>query len=136
MKRCCGDYTAMNFFLKVTVPILLFFTTVVAALGGEANVIEARAVQNSMGTWTIFATVKHADEGWDHYADKWEVLGPDGEIIATRTLLHPHVGEQPFTRSLGGILLPESITQIRIRAHDLVHGYGGAEFEIILGNGQ
>ena len=47
-----------------------------------------------------------ADSGWDHYANRWEVLEPEGQVIATRTLLHPHVDEQPFTRSLSGIHIP------------------------------
>ena len=42
-------------------------------------------------------TVQHADTGWDHYADAWEVLAPDGTVLGTRTLLHPHTDEQPFT---------------------------------------
>ena len=37
--------------------------------------------------------------GWEHYANKWDVVGPDDTILGTRVLLHPHVNEQPFTRS-------------------------------------
>jgi hypothetical protein len=40
-------------------------------------------------------TVRHADEGWEHYADCWEVLTLDGEVLATRELAHPHDNEQP-----------------------------------------
>jgi hypothetical protein len=72
-------------------------------------------------------TVKHDDEGWDHYADRWEVLGPDGEVLGTRVLYHPHVGEQPFTRSLGGVEVPEGVEKVVVRARDSVHGYGGKD---------
>ena len=51
----------------------------------------------------------------------------DGEILATRILRHPHVEEQPFTRSLDKVELPEGSTSVRIRAGDSVHGLGGAE---------
>ena len=27
-------------------------------------------------------TVRHADTGWDHYADKWDVVAPDGAVLA------------------------------------------------------
>jgi hypothetical protein len=50
----------------------------------------------------------------------------------TRLLLHPHENEQPFTRSQSGILIPEEITQVIIRAHDLIDGYGGQEVTIDL----
>ena len=72
----------------------------------------------------VQATLRHADEGWDHYANRWEVLAPDGGVLATRTLRHPHVDEQPFTRALRGVHIPADVTRVRIRAHDSVHGYG------------
>ena len=72
-------------------------------------------------------TVRHADAGWSHYANAWEVLTPDGALIATRVLEHPHVAEQPFTRELRGVAIPPGVTRVRIRARDSVHGYGGRE---------
>lgn len=77
-------------------------------------------------------TLRHADTGWDHYADAWEVLAPDGAVLGRRVLAHPHVNEQPFTRSLGGVRVPAGIDRVRIRAHDSVHGYGGREMEVAL----
>lgn len=92
-----------------------------------ANVISVRALLQADGDWTFDVTVQHEDTGWEHYADLWEVLAMDGEVFATRVLTHPHVEEQPFTRSQSGIVIPEGVTQVRVRAHDLVHGYGGRE---------
>lgn len=84
------------------------------------------------GGYRFDVTLRHADTGWDHYADAWEVLGPDGTVLAKRVLLHPHVDEQPFTRSLAGVKIPAGIARVRIRAHDSVHGYGGREMEVAL----
>ncbi len=100
-----------------------------AALAGEADVIAARAYPGSDG-WTFQVTLRHADSGWDHYADAWEILAPDGRIIARRTLYHPHVTEQPFTRSLSHVEVPEGTSHVTIRAHDKVHGYGGRTLEL------
>ena len=94
--------------------------------------VAATATQQSSGTYSFSVTVQHADTGWDHYADAWDVVGPDGKIIATRTLYHPHVNEQPFTRSLGNVTIPDGVTQVTLRAHDSVHGYGGAEITLDL----
>lgn len=121
----------------------LAHTTLVAAMlaaglnpistsAGEADVIDATARRAANGTWTISATLRHDDEGWDHYADRWDVLTPDGRVVATRKLLHPHENEQPFTRSLSDVEIPESLKAVRIRAHDSVHGHGGLEFELTL----
>jgi hypothetical protein len=102
------------------------------ALAGEADVLEARAIAEGGGSYRFEVTVAHADEGWDHYADRWDVLGPDGEILATRPLAHPHVEEQPFTRSLSGVSIPEGVSEVTVRAHDNVHGYGGREADVRL----
>lgn len=97
----------------------------VTALAGPADVLAAEA-RPSGGTWSFDVTVQHADSGWDHYADAWRVVGPDGTVYGTRTLLHPHVDEQPFTRSLGGVEIPAGVAEITVEAHDSVHGWGGA----------
>ena len=101
------------------------------ALSGPANVLKVEA-RPSGGAWSFDVTVEHADTGWEHYADAWRVVGPDGTVYGTRTLLHPHVGEQPFTRSLSGVKIPEGVQEVTVEAHDLVHGWGGAAGEVRL----
>lgn len=102
------------------------------ALAGEADVVSATATPTGGDTWRIEATVRHADEGWDHYANAFEVLDPQGLVLGVRELLHPHVNEQPFTRSLSGVVIPPETAFITIRAKDSVHEYGGTEFRIDL----
>ena len=94
---------------------------------GQADVLKAAIERTAPGVFDISVTLRHADSGWDHYANRWEVIGPQGQVLATRTLLHPHIHEQPFTRSLSGVHIPFEDTWVKIRAHDLVHGYGGRE---------
>ena len=84
------------------------------------------SMQKSGASWRFSVTLEHPDTGWDHYADGWRVLGPDGTEIGYRKLLHPHVNEQPFTRSLSGIDIPEGATHLTIVPHDSVHGAGPA----------
>ncbi|MGF1544030.1 MAG: hypothetical protein ACFB00_05970 [Parvularculaceae bacterium] len=118
--------------LKSFVAIVALSGVAGAASAGEVDVIDATARQAGDGSWTISATLRHGDEGWDHYANRWEVVGPDGEVIAVRELAHPHVNEQPFTRSLGGVRVPDGVDKVTIRANDSVHGGGGGEFELVL----
>ncbi len=103
------------------------------ALAGEADVVAVDATQIG-GTWRFDVTIRHADEGWDHYADQWRVLGPDGTVFGTRELAHPHVDEQPFTRSLSGVAIPPGVHTVTIVARDSVHGQGGATMSVDLGN--
>ncbi len=94
------------------------------ALAGKADVLDATIESTGDATWRVEATVRHADEGWDHYADAWQVVGPDGGVLATRELHHPHESEQPFTRALTGVRIPEAVERIEVRARDSVHGHG------------
>ncbi len=102
------------------------------AFAGEADVLKATARQSSDGAWTVSATVRHDDTGWDHYADAFQVLTPEGRELGIRVLLHPHETEQPFTRSLSGIAIPKDVDEIVVRARDKVHGYGGKEARVKL----
>ncbi len=98
----------------------------------DAPVVEnARAVKSGAG-WTFSVTLSHPDSGWDHYADGWEVLAPDGTSLGLRVLVHPHVDEQPFTRSLSGVTLPEGLTRVLIRARCLTDGWSDRVFVLDL----
>ncbi|MEL6962418.1 MAG: hypothetical protein AAFO01_06650 [Pseudomonadota bacterium] len=101
-------------------------------IAGEADVVGVEVRKESAGTYRFDVTVAHGDEGWDHYADAWDVVAPDGTVLGTRVLLHPHENEQPFTRSLSGVVIPEGITEVTLRAKDSVHEYGGLEMQAIL----
>ena len=102
-----------------------------ALAAGDAEVVDARATQSG-GTWRFDVAVRHPDTGWDHYADKWEVMAPDGTVLGTRVLLHPHETEQPFTRSLSGVEIPDDVEEVLIRAHDNVDGDGATIFRLRL----
>ena len=97
---------------------------------GKADVVDVKVSCPSSCTFNV--TVKHADQGWKHYADQWDVLAPDGTVLGTRVLYHPHVNEQPFTRSLSGVKIPRSVNQVLLRAKDSKHGWGGIEMKVEL----
>lgn len=118
----------------VTGLALLGASAAMPAAAGEVAVVAATATRHG-AVWRFDVTVAHADRGWDHYADRWDVLAPDGTLLGSRTLLHPHVDEQPFTRSLDDVTIPPGVTAVVIRAHDKVHGPGGREFTLDLPSG-
>lgn len=103
-----------------------------SAMAGEADVLSATARRSATGLYAFEVTIHHDDQGWNHYADRFEILTPQGRLLATRMLLHPHVDEQPFTRSQTDVSIPSHEAQVRIRAHDSAHGYGGRELTLDL----
>ncbi len=112
--------------------LALFAAVCLPAVAGDADVSDVDVSCNSDSICSFDVTVKHDDEGWEHYANKWEVLSPDGEILATRELAHPHDDEQPFTRSLVNVRIPIDLNEVVVRAHDLIHEYGGKEIVVKL----
>lgn len=119
----------MKFIILILSVILLIGVT---AYADEADVVVVNVKMTAKDTFSFDVTVRHADEGWKHYADKWDVVAPDGTVLGTRTLYHPHVDEQPFTRSLSGVKISESIKEVTIRAHDSVHKYGGKTMTVVI----
>lgn len=91
----------------------------------DPAVIENVELRRSGNSWTVSVTLSHPDTGWDHYADGWRVLSPTGEELGLRVLHHPHVEEQPFTRSLSGVEIPETLQEIQIEARDSQDGWSG-----------
>ncbi|WP_426416469.1 hypothetical protein [Aestuariirhabdus sp. LZHN29] len=100
------------------------------ANANEPTPIKATIVSQGSGFYTISVSVRHGDEGWDHYADRWEVIDSEGNVLATRLLQHPHVDEQPFTRSLSALRLPPTLDAVIIRVHDSKHGYGRRKIKL------
>ena len=117
---------ASHFFLAiVALTALVTGLHAAAVYAGEADVVDVSVKQSGKNKYYFNVSVRHADEGWDHYANQWDVVAPDGKVLGTRVLYHPHVEEQPFTRSLSGVNIPDTIDTVTIRAHDSVHEYGG-----------
>lgn len=86
------------------------------ALAGEADVVAVEVTRQESGRFEFSVAVRHADAGWEHYADKWDVAAPDGTVLGTRVLVHPHDNEQPFTRSLSGVRMIKCMAMVASRS--------------------
>jgi hypothetical protein len=82
-------------------------------------------VSGAPGAYTFAVEIASPDKNCSQYADWWEVIDEEGQLLYRRVLTHSHADEQPFTRS-GGPVPVEPGTTVWIRAHMNVGGYGGA----------
>lgn len=103
--------------------LILALLLAAAPAFAEDPVIEQVTVTKTGDTYRFDVTIRHPDTGWDHYADGWRVLDMNGTELGMRVLYHPHVDEQPFTRSLSGVTLPAGTTQVQVQARDLPGGW-------------
>lgn len=109
---------------------LMMMTTGVA-IANQAEIVDAKLEQQG-ASWMARVTLRHADTGWDHYADGWRIVDDKGNVLGHRTLYHPHENEQPFTRSLSGISIPSNLKEVYVEAHDKVHGWNPKKFKVKL----
>ena len=121
--------------MKYYVILMVLISTVHCTqkvLADDVKIVDA-VVRQSGASYTFSVTLLHNDEGWKHYANLWEVWAEDGmTLLGKRVLAHPHVNEQPFTRSLSGVKVPHGTSRVMIRAYDLVHGEAKSTFMIDL----
>jgi hypothetical protein len=115
--------------MRTPLSILFLLLLPCSIFAGEADVIAAEVEHTGGDFYQFKVTVQHDDESWEHFAKAWEVLDMNGNILGARILLHPHINEQPFTRS-HTIVIPENVNQVTIRTYDLIHKYGGQELTI------
>lgn len=111
---------------------LVLFGAGSAAVADDVEVLNAVFSLQAEGVWRVSATLEHADTGWEHYADAWRVVDADGNVFGTRTLLHPHEQEQPFTRGLSDVVIPPAISMVYVEAHDKVHGWAEKKLAVDL----
>lgn len=109
--------------------ILVFLPSVAIADDAVIEAVEARALGDA---WSFSVTLSHGDTGWDDYADGWRVVDSEGVELGLRVLHHPHVNEQPFTRSLGGVAIPEGLTEVFIEARTNTDGWGAVRHKVSL----
>ncbi len=118
--------------MKRALMMLMGILLKAAAGADEAHVEDVAVIPRGDGHYRFQVTVRHADTGWEHYADRFEIHDDQGLHLGTRVLHHPHVNEQPFTRSLDNVVIPAGIQRVTVRAHDNQHGYGGREMVLEL----
>ena len=85
--------------------------------------VTAVNISGEEGAYTFNVELSSPDTGCDQYADWWEVIDADGNLVYRRVLSHSHVSEQPFIRS-GGVVDIKSGMMIYVRGHMNTNGYG------------
>lgn len=85
-------------------------------------------------TFTFAVTLSSPYDTPQRYADAFRVLDESGNELGVRILWHDHANEQPFTRSLTGVVVADSITRVIIQGRDQKYGWGGQTMTVDLPN--
>ena len=107
--------------IRFSILIALQWCVVFSVQANQANIVDVKITSLGDNRYRIDTTLRHSDTGWKHYANAWQVFDQSGKLLGERVLHHPHVNEQPFTRS-ATIIIPADVKKVTIRAKDSLHG--------------
>ncbi len=100
----------------------------------EKAAVVSVSVSGDENTYTFSVGVQSPDLGCQQFANWWEIITEDGNLIYRRLLNHSHIGEQPFIRS-GGSVNISSDQVVIVRAHMNSSGYGVVTYKGSVANG-
>lgn len=109
----------------VAVAIGVFaFLSLAPAHADRPTAIGARVIMVGEDRYQFEVNIAHVDDSWEHFVDRWEVVGKGGKILATDRLYYPRIGENIVWRFLKGIKVDPGTEWVVYRLHDLKDGYG------------
>ncbi len=94
------------------------------------DVLDVVLTETSDGVYRVAVTLSSPYDTPQRYADAWRVLGPNCEELGIRILTHDHQFEQPFTRSLSGVEIPDGVTEVTVQGRDQIAGWGGTTLTV------
>lgn len=96
------------------------------------DVLEVVVRAAAPGVFDFDVTVSSPYDTPSRYADGFRVSTTEGKVLGERKLMHDHQTEQPFTRDLYSVKIPEGITKVVVQARDQKYGYGGKTVAVML----
>jgi hypothetical protein len=97
-----------------------------AASGERFPDVTKVEVEVGDGSYTFNVTMTSPYDTAKRYADGIRVRSVDGTTVYGQTTLgHDHASEQPFTRSVSSVEIPDGVDEVVVEGHDQVSGWGG-----------
>jgi len=105
----------------------LCLTANIQIIQNSANVI-AVDTKGTSGSYNFYVTLLSDETGCNQYANWWEILDENGNLLYRRILVHSHPDDQPFRRGGRRVNVTPSQT-LYIRAHMNTSAYNGDVFK-------
>jgi len=67
-------------YCMVSIVVFVFFACT-SAFAGEADVLKVSVHKTAQQTYDFAVTVSHKDAGWEHYANKWDIVDEKGTVL-------------------------------------------------------
>jgi len=89
------------------------------------DVVAVKVRASGPNLFDFDVTISSRYDAPQRYADGFRVYTPGNEVLGERKLLHDHQNEQPFTRDLYAVMIPQAVKTVLVQARDQKFGYGG-----------
>jgi hypothetical protein len=96
------------------------------------DVVAVKVRASGPNLFDFDVTISSAYDTPRRYADGFRVYTIANEVLGERKLLHDHQNEQPFTRDLYAVKIPQEVKTVLVQARDQKFGYGGKVVEVRL----
>jgi hypothetical protein len=120
---------------RIAVTVLLLVSVMALAQADTRkypDVINVSVTQTGDARYRFDVTLSSPYDSPERYADAFRVKTAEGQTLGVRELLHHHANEQPFTRSLNNVEIPDGIGEVIVQGRDQTYGYGGAAKSVAL----
>jgi hypothetical protein len=117
---------------------MLFPAWSVCAQPGRSNeqrfpdVVAVKVRASGPNLFDFDVTISSPYDSPSRYADGFRVYTTANRVLGERKLWHDHQNEQPFTRDLYSVAIPEGLKAALVQARDQKYGYGGKAVEVTL----
>jgi hypothetical protein len=96
------------------------------------DVVAVKVKASGPNLFDFDVTVSSPYDTPGRYADGFRVYTAANQVLGERKLWHDHQNEQPFTRDLYGVAIPQGVSSVFIQARDQKYGYSGKVAEVRL----
>ena len=96
------------------------------------DVVAVKVRASGPNLFDFDVTISSTYDTPQRYADGFRGDAPGNEVLGERKLLHDHQNEQPFTRDLYAVMIPQKVKTVQVQARDQKFGYGGRVVEVKL----
>lgn len=123
--------------MRILVIISLLLPGGLAAVASERapeqkypDIVDVSVEHQSGNRYRFAVTLSSPYDSPQRYADAYRIKTLEGEVLGERILHHHHANEQPFTRRLNGVEVPQGIDRVVVEGRDQRYGYGGKTREL------
>ena len=125
----------MRFSMLIGLALIFFAGQAVQGEESTPKIADVRVKRDSAdqsGIYHIKVVIEHEDTGWDDYVDAWEVVGSNGELLGVRPFFEPELDRNQTVTALAGVIIPEEVKTVTIRARKHPQGYQGDPVEVTI----